>query len=100
MAATQDAPYHLYEYASPSGGQGACESSLGPLPAPQRWAAAAEPLCASGPYCLRALLTLEEKGAKYQIHTVNMVDKPQWLLDINPKGDPLLHALPTKLLPL
>ncbi|DBA93460.1 TPA: glutathione s-transferase [Trebouxia sp. C0005] len=38
------------------------------------------------PFCHRALLTLEEKHAKYTQDYVDFAEKPEWLLKINPEG--------------
>ncbi|KAF5733802.1 fiber dehydroascorbate reductase protein [Tripterygium wilfordii] len=38
------------------------------------------------PFSQRALLTLEEKKISYKMHLVNISDKPQWFLEINPEG--------------
>ncbi|KAG2321225.1 hypothetical protein Bca52824_014438 [Brassica carinata] len=38
------------------------------------------------PFSQRVLLTLEEKNQPYKIHLINLSDKPQWFLDINPQG--------------
>ncbi|KAJ6429078.1 hypothetical protein OIU84_020671 [Salix udensis] len=38
------------------------------------------------PFCQRVLLSLEEKKIPYKSHLINLGDKPQWFLDINPEG--------------
>ncbi|KAJ4804568.1 Chloride intracellular channel protein 1 [Rhynchospora pubera] len=38
------------------------------------------------PFCQRVLLTLEEKNVPYQLKLVNLSDKPDWFLEINPDG--------------
>ncbi|KAL0036070.1 hypothetical protein WJX79_001094 [Trebouxia sp. C0005] len=38
------------------------------------------------PFCHRALLTLEEKHAKYTQDYVDFAEKPEWLLKVNPEG--------------
>lgn len=39
-----------------------------------------------GPFCHRALLTLEEKRVGYTTTLIDFDNKPQWLLDVNPAG--------------
>ena len=39
-----------------------------------------------GPFCHRALLTLEEKAVPYTKTLIDFDAKPQWLLDVNPAG--------------
>ncbi|KAK4799513.1 hypothetical protein SAY86_024878 [Trapa natans] len=38
------------------------------------------------PFCQRVLLTLEEKKVPYKTHLINLSEKPQWFLEINPEG--------------
>ncbi|KAL9230540.1 hypothetical protein vseg_005878 [Gypsophila vaccaria] len=38
------------------------------------------------PFTQRVLLTLEEKKVPYQIHLIDVNNKPQWFLDVNPEG--------------
>ncbi|XP_010253346.1 PREDICTED: glutathione S-transferase DHAR2-like [Nelumbo nucifera] len=38
------------------------------------------------PFSQRVLLTLEEKNIPYQMHLINVNDKPQWFLEANPEG--------------
>ncbi|OWM70103.1 glutathione S-transferase DHAR2 [Punica granatum] len=38
------------------------------------------------PFCQRVLLTLEEKKVPYKMHLVNLSEKPQWFVDVNPEG--------------
>ncbi|KAL2457843.1 Glutathione S-transferase DHAR2 [Abeliophyllum distichum] len=38
------------------------------------------------PFCQRVLLTLEEKKVPYKMHLINLSDKPQWFLEVNPEG--------------
>ncbi|KAJ6325327.1 hypothetical protein OIU76_012417 [Salix suchowensis] len=38
------------------------------------------------PFSQRALLTLEEKNIPYKSHLINLSDKPQWFLEVNPEG--------------
>ncbi|MED6136873.1 Glutathione S-transferase dhar1, mitochondrial [Stylosanthes scabra] len=38
------------------------------------------------PFCQRVLLTLEEKKIPYSTHLINLSDKPQWFLEVNPDG--------------
>lgn len=38
------------------------------------------------PFCQRVLLTLEEKKVEYKLHLINLDDKPQWFLEVNPEG--------------
>ncbi|KAJ6983236.1 glutathione S-transferase DHAR2 [Populus alba] len=38
------------------------------------------------PFSQRALLTLEEKKIPYKSHLINLSDKPQWFLEVNPEG--------------
>lgn len=49
-----------------------------------------------GPFCHRALLTLEEKSVPYQKTYIDFSAKPQWLLDANPSGTvPVMKDLET-----
>ena len=51
----------------------------------------------AGPFCHRALLTLEEKHIPYTKIFVDLDNKPQWLLDVNPSGAvPVLKDLSTQ----
>ncbi|XP_057524721.1 glutathione S-transferase DHAR2-like [Amaranthus tricolor] len=38
------------------------------------------------PFSQRVLLTLEEKKVPYQLHLINVADKPKWFLEVNPEG--------------
>jgi chloride intracellular channel protein 1 len=38
------------------------------------------------PFSQRALLTLEEKKVPYNIHLIDISNKPQWFLEVNPEG--------------
>ncbi|MCL7047239.1 hypothetical protein MKW94_004873, partial [Papaver nudicaule] len=38
------------------------------------------------PFTQRVLLTLEEKKISYQMHLIDIANKPQWFLDVNPEG--------------
>ncbi|MCH86379.1 dehydroascorbate reductase family protein, partial [Trifolium medium] len=38
------------------------------------------------PFSQRALLTLEEKKIPYNIHLIDISNKPQWFLEVNPEG--------------
>jgi len=38
------------------------------------------------PFSQRALLTLEEKKVPYTIHPIDVSNKPQWFLEVNPEG--------------
>ncbi|PON75328.1 S-crystallin [Parasponia andersonii] len=38
------------------------------------------------PFSQRVLLTLEEKKVTYKSHLINLSDKPQWFLSVNPEG--------------
>ncbi|KAK7276246.1 hypothetical protein RIF29_17383 [Crotalaria pallida] len=38
------------------------------------------------PFCQRVLLTLEEKHLTYDLKFVNLANKPEWFLKINPQG--------------
>jgi glutathione S-transferase len=50
----------------------------------------------AGPFSHRALLALEEKKIPYSKTFVDLDNKPQWLLDINPAGSvPIIKDLAT-----
>ncbi|KAJ6350175.1 hypothetical protein OIU78_006364, partial [Salix suchowensis] len=49
-------------------------------------AAGAPNILGDCPFCQRVLLSLEEKKIPYKSHLINLGDKPQWFLDINPEG--------------
>ncbi|KAG5557333.1 hypothetical protein RHGRI_007551 [Rhododendron griersonianum] len=38
------------------------------------------------PFSQRVLLTLEEKKVPYKMHLINVSEKPQWFLEVNPEG--------------
>uniref|UniRef100_A0A7N0UCP3 Dehydroascorbate reductase n=1 Tax=Kalanchoe fedtschenkoi TaxID=63787 RepID=A0A7N0UCP3_KALFE len=38
------------------------------------------------PFTQRVLLTLEEKKIPYKIHLIDVSNKPQWFLEVNPEG--------------
>ncbi|CAK9155070.1 unnamed protein product [Ilex paraguariensis] len=38
------------------------------------------------PFCQRVQLTLEVKEVPYTMHLINLSDKPQWFLEVNPEG--------------
>ena len=38
------------------------------------------------PYVQRSVITLEEKGAEYDIEYIDLTDKPDWFLDVSPLG--------------
>ncbi|XP_073129202.1 glutathione S-transferase DHAR2-like [Henckelia pumila] len=38
------------------------------------------------PFTQRVLLTLEEKKVPYSTHLINISEKPQWFLEVNPEG--------------
>nr|AEO27876.1 DHAR [Scutellaria baicalensis] len=38
------------------------------------------------PFVHKVLLVLEEKKIPYKMHLINLTAKPQWFLDLNPKG--------------
>ncbi len=38
------------------------------------------------PYVQRAVIALEEKGVEYDIEFIDLGNKPQWFLDISPRG--------------
>ncbi|KAL2555694.1 Glutathione S-transferase DHAR2 [Forsythia ovata] len=49
-------------------------------------AAGAPEILGDCPFCQRVLLTLEEKKVPYKMHLINLSDKPQWCLEVNPEG--------------
>lgn len=49
-------------------------------------AAGAPNLLGDCPFCQRVLLTLEEKKVPYKTHLINLSDKPEWYLAVNPEG--------------
>ncbi|KAL2539915.1 Glutathione S-transferase DHAR2 [Abeliophyllum distichum] len=49
-------------------------------------AAGAPEILGDCPFCQRVLLTLEEKKVPYKMHLINLSDKPQWFLEVNPEG--------------
>lgn len=54
------------------------------------------PFIFAGPFSHRALLNLEEKHVPYTKTLVDLDNKPQWLLDVNPAGSvPVLKDLAT-----
>ncbi|KZV38471.1 dehydroascorbate reductase family protein [Dorcoceras hygrometricum] len=38
------------------------------------------------PFTQRVLLTLEEKKIPYSTHLINISEKPQWFVEVNPEG--------------
>ncbi|XP_074281166.1 glutathione S-transferase DHAR2-like [Silene latifolia] len=38
------------------------------------------------PFTQRVLLTLEEKKVPYQVHLIDVTNKPKWFLEVNPEG--------------
>lgn len=38
------------------------------------------------PFCQRVVLTLEEKKVPYQVHLIDVSNKPKWFLEVNPEG--------------
>jgi glutathione S-transferase len=38
------------------------------------------------PYVQRAVIALEEKGVEYDVEFIDLANKPQWFLDISPRG--------------
>ncbi|KAM3698151.1 hypothetical protein ACB098_06G167300 [Castanea mollissima] len=38
------------------------------------------------PFTQRVLLTLEEKKVPHKVHLINLSEKPQWFLEVNPEG--------------
>ncbi|CAK9176530.1 unnamed protein product [Ilex paraguariensis] len=38
------------------------------------------------PFSQRVLMTLEEKKVPYKMHLININNKPQWFLEVNPEG--------------
>ncbi|KAI7753597.1 hypothetical protein M8C21_021431, partial [Ambrosia artemisiifolia] len=51
------------------------------------------------PFSQRALLTLEEKKLPYKTHLINLSNKPQWFLELNPAGKVPLINLDNKWVP-
>ncbi|RVX13729.1 Glutathione S-transferase DHAR2 [Vitis vinifera] len=50
-------------------------------------AAAGDPeILGDCPFSQRVLLTLEEKKVPYKMHLINVNEKPQWFLEMNPEG--------------
>ncbi|WOL15028.1 glutathione S-transferase DHAR2-like [Canna indica] len=49
-------------------------------------AAGAPDVLGDCPFCQRVLLTLEEKNVPYELKLINLSEKPQWFLEINPEG--------------
>ncbi|KAB1217981.1 Glutathione S-transferase DHAR2 [Morella rubra] len=49
-------------------------------------AAGAPDILGDCPFSQRVLLTLEEKKIPYKAHLINVSDKPQWFLGVNPEG--------------
>ncbi|KAK9283356.1 hypothetical protein L1049_011598 [Liquidambar formosana] len=49
-------------------------------------AAGAPDVVGDCPFSHRVLLTLEEKKIPYQLHLINLSDKPQWFTEVNPEG--------------
>ncbi|KAF8021949.1 hypothetical protein BT93_G2171 [Corymbia citriodora subsp. variegata] len=49
-------------------------------------AAGAPDILGDCPFCQRVLLTLEEKKVPYKTLLINLSEKPQWLLEVNPEG--------------
>ncbi|KAL6977304.1 Glutathione S-transferase dhar1, mitochondrial [Sarracenia purpurea var. burkii] len=49
-------------------------------------AAGAPDVLGDCPFTQRVLLTLEEKKIPYKYHPINVSDKPQWFLEVNPEG--------------
>jgi glutathione S-transferase len=48
------------------------------------------------PYCARVRIALAEKGIEHEVIQVDLSDRPQWLLDLNPPRGrvPVLDGLP------
>ncbi|KAK3422426.1 hypothetical protein EUGRSUZ_G02889 [Eucalyptus grandis] len=42
------------------------------------------------PFSQWVMLTLKEKKVPYKTHLINLSEKPQWLLEVNPEGKPLI----------
>ncbi|XP_020210473.1 glutathione S-transferase DHAR2-like [Cajanus cajan] len=38
------------------------------------------------PFSQRVLLTLEEKKVSYKLHLIDLSNKPEWFLGVNPEG--------------
>ncbi|CAI8601584.1 unnamed protein product [Vicia faba] len=51
------------------------------------------------PFSQRALLTLEEKKVPYTIHLIDVSNKPQWFLEVNPEGKVPVIKLDGKWIP-
>ncbi|PWA60992.1 dehydroascorbate reductase 2 [Artemisia annua] len=51
-------------------------------------AAPKDPLGVLGycPFCQRVLLTLAEKNVPYDVHLINLDNKPEWFVEVNPDG--------------
>ncbi|KAF6148862.1 hypothetical protein GIB67_014233 [Kingdonia uniflora] len=49
-------------------------------------AAGAPDVLGDCPFTQRVLLTLEEKKVPYTMHLIDVDNKPQWFLDVNPEG--------------
>ncbi|XP_051116172.1 glutathione S-transferase DHAR1, mitochondrial-like [Andrographis paniculata] len=49
-------------------------------------AAGAPEILGDCPFCQRVLLTLEEKNVAYKTHLINLSEKPQWFVEVNPEG--------------
>ncbi|RWW82288.1 hypothetical protein BHE74_00009249 [Ensete ventricosum] len=49
-------------------------------------AAGAPDVLGDCPFCQRVLLTLEEKNVPYELKLIDLSEKPQWFLEINPEG--------------
>ncbi|GMY08645.1 glutathione S-transferase DHAR2-like [Fagus crenata] len=49
-------------------------------------AAGAPEVLGDCPFSQRALLTLEEKKIPHKVHLINLTEKPQWFLEVNPEG--------------
>lgn len=62
-------------------------------------AAGAPDVLGDCPFAQRVLLTLEEKHLPYEMKLVNLSDKPQWFLDINPEGKVPVLKLDDKWIP-
>ena len=48
------------------------------------------------PYCARVRIALEEKGIEHEVTQVDLSDRPEWLLELNPPYGrvPVLDGLP------
>ncbi|WVY92820.1 hypothetical protein V8G54_031908 [Vigna mungo] len=49
-------------------------------------AAGAPDVLGDCPFCQRVLLTLEEKKIPYKLHLIDLSNKPEWFLGVNPEG--------------